>query len=232
VARRRPRVRLPVWIEFRVRDVFDALDLDVAADVGGQIRLDQTVPLGDDNYLLYGTASGDTDELVDLLVETLPHWRELSWSDDRRDGFELRLVDPPILTTVASVGGTVDTAVVEDDDYRLSVHLSPGVNVRQLTDTVQDVYPGAELVTRRQITRSEDRDNRIRSTFVEDLTDRQRAALESAFYAGFFEWPRKNSGEDVAESLGISSPTFHQHVRAAERKVFESLLSTDLTESR
>jgi predicted DNA binding protein len=36
----------------------------------------------------------------------------------------------------------------------------------------------------------------------------------------------------VAESLGISSPTFHQHVRAAERKVFESLLSTDLTESR
>jgi DNA-binding CsgD family transcriptional regulator len=39
-----------------------------------------------------------------------------------------------------------------------------------------------------------------------------------------------NSGEqlttqDLAESLDVSPPTFHQHLRKAERKVFESLLS-------
>jgi predicted DNA binding protein len=30
----------------------------------------------------------------------------------------------------------------------------------------------------------------------------------------------------VAASLGVSPPTFHQHLRTAERKVFDSLLAT------
>jgi len=61
---------------------------------------------------------------------------------------------------------------------------------------------------------------------AEDLTDRQRAALEAALYSGFFEWPRDASGEDVAEPLGIAPPTFHQHLRKAQRKMFEAVFST------
>ena len=30
-------------------------------------------------------------------------------------------------------------------------------------------------------------------------------------------------GDDLAESMDISRPTFHQHLRAAQRKVFEEL---------
>jgi predicted DNA binding protein len=59
---------------------------------------------------------------------------------------------------------------------------------------------------------------------MDELTDRQRTALEAAYFSGIFEWPRHSSGEEVAESLGVSSPTFHQHVRAAEKKIFGALL--------
>jgi predicted DNA binding protein len=59
---------------------------------------------------------------------------------------------------------------------------------------------------------------------ADELTDRQRAALEAAYYAGFFEWPREHSGESVADSLGVSPPTFHQHIRAAENKVMQAFL--------
>ncbi|WP_458210705.1 helix-turn-helix domain-containing protein [Haladaptatus sp. NG-SE-30] len=48
------------------------------------------------------------------------------------------------------------------------------------------------------------------------LTDRQSEALETAYWSGFFEWPRESNGQEIAESLGVSQPTFNRHLRAAE----------------
>lgn len=82
--------------------------------------------------------------------------------------------------------------------------------------TTHDVpEPAAEAYARR----------RASERVFEDLTDRQQSAREAALYAGFFEWPRENDGEDVAASLGIAPATSHQHPRTAQRQVFESLLS-------
>jgi len=60
------------------------------------------------------------------------------------------------------------------------------------------------------------------------LTDRQSAVLRSAYRAGFFEWPRDVSGEEVAESLGVAPPTFSQHLREAEKHVFDVLVPSPL----
>ncbi|GAA0679974.1 bacterio-opsin activator domain-containing protein [Natronoarchaeum mannanilyticum] len=211
-----------VEVEFRIRDVFEALGID--GESNGRVTLDKTVPISDDRYLVYGTSIDGADESVERLVEALPHWEAVSFRGDERESFELTLDEPPVLTTVASLGGRVDEAVIEDGDYYMTIHLSPGVDVRQVIDTVREAYPNAEFVTRRQISRDDHATGGIRDVLTEELTDRQRAALEAALYAGFFEWPRENSGEEMAESLGIAAPTFHQHVRAAERKVFASLL--------
>jgi predicted DNA binding protein len=47
--------------------------------------------------------------------------------------------------------------------------------------------------------------------------------LTSAYYAGYFEWPRANTAEEVADSLGISPATLHEHLRTAERKLLEQV---------
>ncbi|WP_223302167.1 helix-turn-helix domain-containing protein [Haladaptatus sp. R4] len=57
---------------------------------------------------------------------------------------------------------------------------------------------------------------------AESLTDRQRTALETAYLAGFFEWPRNSTGEEVAELLDVSAPTFHQHLRHAQSKLLKT----------
>jgi predicted DNA binding protein len=43
---------------------------------------------------------------------------------------------------------------------------------------------------------------------------------------GYFEWPRENSGEDVADALGITQPTLNKHVRLGERTVFDILFGS------
>jgi hypothetical protein len=40
--------------------------------------------------------------------------------------------------------------------------------------------------------------------------------------AGFFEWPRDSTSEDIAAALGISQPAFAQRLRAAESKLFDA----------
>ena len=215
-----------VEVELRIGDVFDAFDVD--APSAGTVALDRTVPLGDDVFLQYGAATEDAVETLETLAAELPHWEDVTLhdADDAGDTrFELRLTDPPVLTTVAALGGYVGRATIEGGDFHVAVRLPHSVDVRQVIDTVQEIYPAAELLTRRQVRASSDARERAGESVHEDLTERQQSALEAALYSGFFEWPRESAGEDVAESLGVAPATFHQHLRAAQRKVFESLLS-------
>ncbi|MFD1589444.1 PAS domain S-box protein [Halorientalis brevis] len=213
-----------VELDFQVQDVFSGVDHPT--ETSGRITLDHAVPVEDSEFLVYGTATPDAVETVRSLVETVPHWEAVTvHSEDDPVRFEVRTVDPPVLSVVASRGGYFDRAVIEDGDFRMTIHLTPNVDVRELIDVVEATYPGAEMLRRRQISRAPDDPNSAHRRLLADLTDRQRATLEAAYHAGFFEWPRDAAGEDVADSLGIASPTFHQHLRKAERKVFDALLS-------
>jgi len=56
------------------------------------------------------------------------------------------------------------------------------------------------------------------------LTERQRVALRTAYFAGYFESPRDSTAQEVAAALDVTSPTFHHHIRAAHRKLLGVLL--------
>jgi len=213
-----------VELEFQAEGVFEALDLDVEGTE--PISMDHAVPVGDGEFLVYGTTDPVAVDTVRAMAESVPHWGELTVrGGDDDSSFELRVSDPPVLSVVASLGGYVDSAVVENGDLRLTVHLAPTVDTRTVIDSVTEAYPNAEMLRRRQITRVHEDSQPLPGQLLDDLTDRQRAAVEAAYHAGFFEWPRDASGEEVAASLDVSPPTFHQHLRKAERKLFESLLA-------
>jgi len=213
-----------VELEFQIRDVFATLD--VATDTEGRITLDHAVPIRDGEFLVFGTATQDALETVVGLTEAVPHWESVTvHSKGDPAEFELRVTDPPVLSVVASLGGYVDQAVIEDGDYRMRIHLAPSVEVRKVIETMKSTYPTAEMHRRRQISRQRDDVQEFHRRILSDLTDRQHTALETAYHAGFFEWPRDTSGNEVADLLGVASPTFHQHLRKAERKVFDAVFS-------
>ncbi|WP_117591120.1 PAS domain S-box protein [Haloprofundus halophilus] len=212
-------------IDLQIENVFDELDLQATAT--DEITLGQSVPIGGGEYLVYGTASADDLEVVREIVERVPHWIALRVLSEGfgRAKFEIRLSEPPVLSAIASLSGYVKHAKIEDDDYHMRIQLPVTADVREFVETVQEAYPAAVMRSQRQVTRTDDASNQAVSAFYEDLTERQRAVLESAYYAGFFEWPRESTGAEVAESLGVSAPTFSQHLRKAENKVFDALFA-------
>ncbi|MFW6385188.1 MAG: bacterio-opsin activator domain-containing protein, partial [Halodesulfurarchaeum sp.] len=215
-----------VELEFQIRDVLERFGL--TADVDGTVELEDAVPIGDDTFLQYGTATDDALSVVEELVasDRLPHWESITVLETGNGvaHFELRLTEPPILSTIVAHGGDIRAARMEDDNYYMRIHLAPGGDVRQVVEAIKEAYPAMEMITQRQVEKKRQSSPTLRDAFFEDLTDRQRAALESAYYAGFYEWPRTTTGEEVAASLGVSPSTFHQHLRKGQRKLLTAVL--------
>lgn len=210
----------------------DVVELDVripgfaAAETAAPadpITVDRVTPMGDDEYLVYGTAAADAMEVIESLGERRPEWKTVRTFDER-DGevrFEQRLSDPPMTSIVADYGGNVEAGRIEDGEYSVTIQFPPGTNVRQVVDRIQETYLDVRVVSQRQVSRENPSSQHVLSALAEDLTERQRTALEAGYFGGFFEWPRHRSGEEIAESLGIGASTFHQHVRKAERKLLD-----------
>ncbi|WP_049937625.1 bacterio-opsin activator domain-containing protein [Haloplanus natans] len=191
--------------------------------IDGTITIDRVTPVGDDEFLVYGTATGDAMTTIRALRDDRSDWTELRTFDeqDGRIRFEQRLADPPLTSIVADYGGNVEGGTIEDGEYSATVQFPPGTNVRRVVERLQETPLEVRVVSQRQVIREHPSSQRVLHTLAENLTERQRAALEAGYFGGFFAWPRHRSGEDIAASLDIGASTFHQHVRKAERKLLD-----------
>ncbi|MDS0475833.1 bacterio-opsin activator domain-containing protein [Natrinema sp. 1APR25-10V2] len=127
-----------------------------------------------------------------------------------RPVFALQLADHGVV--VRSVDATPSSA-------RLVVDVPRSVDARESADVVSKVFSSVELKSKRTVERTTPRD--LRSELRERLTDRQLEVVRFAYYGGYFESPREQSGEAVAETLEISPAAFYRHIRTVQRKLFE-----------
>lgn len=209
-----------VELEVRVDGVRDGLPADVTPT--DPVEFQQAIPVHDGEFLLYGTAPAGELPTLEEMTDELPSWESITelGEQDGDVSFEVRLSDPPLISKIASLGGSIERAVVDEGDLHLTIHLPQDVEARQLMDAIQAEADGAEALAHRQVTKTDDHEEGIADVWTDEFTDRQRTVVETAYLSGFFEWPRATSGEEVAEKLGISGPTFSQHLRAAENKLF------------
>ncbi|ELY50840.1 bacterio-opsin activator domain-containing protein [Natronococcus jeotgali] len=115
----------------------------------------------------------------------------------------------------------VRTRAIESEGgaARLDLEIPRSANVRSVVEAIEDRYDGTDVVSFRQ-RESEGRSRQeFASRLEESLTDRQFTALQRAYLAGYFEWPRPTTGEELAQTMGVSRPTFHEHLRGAEAKL-------------
>ncbi|XVH33030.1 bacterio-opsin activator domain-containing protein [Haloferacaceae archaeon DSL9] len=214
-----------VEVDIQVRNLSAALNLPMPLE--GPITLEGVVPINSKTYLEYWTAPPEiTDVLSDVPDASHIEAIEVLKETEERVRLEVRVAEPLLVMALVSQNGYIKHAQIEDNDCRLTAQLPVGTDIRRIRDAVKEQYPNSRVMAQRQVSRSETSPGRVRSTLEDELTDRQRTVLEAAHYGGFFNWPRDRSGEEIAESLDISSPTFHQHLRLGEQKLFEALFDT------
>jgi len=136
---------------------------------------------------------------------------------------EWTIASDSLLGAFAEQGANILTVTAEGGTGRYTVEVTSDTDVRVLLDRVRHAYPDTTLDAKRQHNRAIERVEGVPDRAIEDLTERQREALEAAYRAGYFEWPRGSTAEEVAARLDISAPTLHAHLRKAERRLFEDL---------
>lgn len=216
-----------VEVEFSIKNVLGRGETSGSEQTS--VTFDRIVPLRDGDYILYGEASESGIEMLQSASEEFPSWDPPEVVGESGEGvwFELHVTDPPVISVVAARGGRVESASIENGDYRLLVQLPQSADVRALVDDVRDSYPSATMLAQRQTSGAEPTENGLQPTVLDELTERQRAAVESAFHSGFFEWPRRTTGEEIASTWDVSASTYHQHLRVGEQKILAAIFDDD-----
>jgi predicted DNA binding protein len=187
------------------------------------VTVTQTVSDSDDDCVMYGTVSEDDLDAFEAAVDQRDDIQlTVIGVEQETVRLKLHLEGPPLVSLLAAHGWSTADVVLANGGCYLTVHLSPGDDVRRMMDVIRDRVPNVELLARRQIPSPQPVDSELQ-TVVESLTDRQLTVLRTAQAAGYFEWPRQTSGEEIAETLDIAPPTFHQHLRLGERKIMAAI---------
>jgi len=212
-----------VELEFTVRDA-DLLFGRLSAQSDAALELTGSVYESEGRLRLYVTASGTDAETVRDLVADDADVESFGVIADH-DGevlFEATVADS-LVSLLADHGAVTRAVTAEDGVVRYTIELPYEAEARDVFSLVEERYDATDLVGYHEHERPVRTRQEFHEAVLDRFTDRQETAVRTAHLGGFFEWPREIDGDDLAESMDISRPTYHQHLRAAQRKLFEEL---------
>lgn len=144
-----------------------------------------------------------------------------SIGDSETGLFELIISGTSLVTDVTEFAATLHSITLSEQGSRISISIPQDRDVRAFIERFRDQYPGVTLVGRHDTERGQPLLGQ--SSLLDRLTPRQQEVLKAAYYAGFFDQPRKSTGSEIAESLGISQPAFSKQLRSSERNLLKPL---------
>jgi len=126
---------------------------------------------------------------------------------------------------VEQTGCTVRGIQIVDGSVVLTFLTTDLTTVRDVIANLRDAHEGVRI---RRLTRSDD-DQGDDSTVVDlnVLTARQREVLDTAYEMGYFEHPKEAAASEVADALDIATPTFTEHLAAAQHNLLAELLDAE-----
>lgn len=193
----------------------------VSAAADCRLELERALAFGDE-HVFYLSVDDASVEAVREAAAGVPSLSAVDALADER--VEIRANRGTITSVLTDLGAQTTAGVADRGTARITAELPSDVVVREVVEAVQSAYPDSELVARNETERSLRTPAEFRPGSAADLTEKQQAALEAAYFSGYFEWPARTSDAgDVADTLDIAPQTFHQHLRVAERKLLAAL---------
>ncbi|EMA70744.1 response regulator receiver modulated GAF sensor protein [Halorubrum aidingense JCM 13560] len=203
-------------------------DLVTASADGWTLEFEHLIQT-DPGILAYGSAEGGSKKELAEVVGRSTLVKDLRILSPEAETYEVELTmnwGETLIPALAKHGFLVTEVTIADGEFQFVVEVPPGRDKHRLVELVQDHYADATLRAQWTVSRDEPAIADFHSAFENQLTEKQRAVLKTAFHAGYFDWPRKSTGEEVADLLGVTQATFSEHFRGAERTLFEAVFET------
>ena len=199
-----------------------------ARETNGEIELDTVVSRDDGTWLIYLNAVKEDPSVILPVVRGFSVVESAQLINDRGGTalFGIVLREFELGELLAAHGVKIKNIRASSDETSLIVSIPEKADVRTIVNTCQNRYPDVELVRRNSSVDSEALENKMEE--VESLTEKQHEALEVALKQGFFAWPRDRTGEEIAELLDVTPPTFHRHVRMGLEAVLQETIGRQL----
>ena len=199
---------------------------EIAARLGGPIEHIGTTKSDSGDcafYLTTGSSGADPESLLSLPYVTAA--RTVSKTETEHT-CSVTMSSAQPYEALADHGAIVTHTSATAEGASLTIEVPPEHDVRSLLDVLRTRYDQVELRARTERSRRTQRLNEFTAEVDDRLTQRQRGALEAAQLNGYFEWPRPVDGEEIADTMDITRQTFHQHLRAAERKLVSAYIES------
>ncbi|AHF99539.1 histidine kinase [Halostagnicola larsenii XH-48] len=218
--------RTEIELEIDDGSVLNAIADAFAVDV----RVEGAIPQADGSTIVFIRTVHTAGELEWSSLEGVRDVSVIAETDDSAT-VQIHLEDEFFGTVVETNGGVLRAFRTDDSGTRATIDVPNSVDVREVISGINRRGFSSTMLSRHD-RQSEERPaigTNSRKPLLDEFTDRQREVVQTAFHSGFFEWPRRTTGEDVAASLDISPPAFHKHVRSTEQTVFSSLFDAEIT---
>ncbi|WP_435360088.1 bacterio-opsin activator domain-containing protein [Haloarchaeobius sp. DFWS5] len=175
---------------------------------------------GDSLGMFFTVETDDPHRVVDLAEENESvRETKIITENEGVSLIEFTVANTGLLSTLVEYGSDVKGISAEPGNATIDLELPREANARTIVEHVEAQFDGVALAAYRERERPATTKQEFIAATEDRLTDRQLTALQRAYFGDFFEWPRPTSGDDLAESMGIARSTYHQHLRAAERKL-------------
>ena len=184
------------------------------------------VPTEEGPLLEYATVEGAPTDAVREALDEVPAVDDARVLADDGDRCSIECAvsaEAAGLRAIAEYGASLRTARAVDGSGSLTARFPATASAREAVSAIEERLDGAELLAKRVVDRSERSAPTVRQRVVERLTDKQLAALRAASLAGYYDYPRGTTAEDLAASLDIAPSTLHQHLQAAQRKLLATV---------
>ncbi|MBX0304299.1 GAF domain-containing protein [Halomicroarcula sp. F24A] len=212
-----------IELEFTVTDR-DLLMSRLSASTDTTLTSAGTVTQDDGSLRVYLDAEGGDTEAVLTALQDDDAVRSVTQVAEHEGSalFEVT-VGESLLATLVDHGAVPKEITGENGVARYTIELPYEGDAREVFSLVEDNYDGTDLVGYHEHERPVQTQQEFQASLSERFTDRQETALRTAYLGGFFDWPREVDGDELAQAMDISRPTYHQHLRAAQQKVYEEL---------
>ena len=171
----------------------------------------------------YLRVEGTTEAVIrDALAET-PGVTAVSLVATEGEQYRLQvtLAKGTIFHELGPRPGRIHGIDLQDGRGTYTIEVPRTADVETVVDLVKTVDPNADFVAKTEHERQAGLDVDTRESVRDRFTDRQYEVLKTAYFAGYFEWPRQSTIEDIAADLDLAGSTVNHHLRHAQLRLVE-----------